>query len=179
MKKISLIAFVAACFSLAAFSSGFCADVAKIGVIDFQKIMDTSSAGKLIRTQISENKKKAEKKLTEEGTAIRQMERAFERERLVLSDEKRVEKQREIRNRKEDFDGLTKKETIALRKFAGQLQNKLLKEIFGIVEEIGKSEDYLIILERQKGGAVYFPSHIDITDRVIDIHNKKTASAKK
>ena len=44
---------------------------------------------------------------------------------------------------------------------------KLEKKLGEIVEEIGKKEGYMLIMERRVGGVMYAPSAIDITDRVI------------
>jgi outer membrane protein len=52
-----------------------------------------------------------------------------------------------------------------------KLSNKIKKDVFGIVEEIGKEGGYLLILERRVGGVVYAPHAIDMTDKVIEAYN--------
>ena len=179
MKKISLTAIAAICFMLTVVSSGLCADVAKIGVINFQKILDSSSAGKMIQKQMGEKSNEIGKQLIGEKNSIIEMEKTYERERLVLSSEKKDEKEREIRIRKNDFIKMEKRETATFKQLQAELLGKFQKEVVVIVEEIGKKEGYLVILEKKQSAVVYFPDSIDITDLVIEKYNKKTASAKK
>lgn len=40
--------------------SGFCADVAKIGVVEFQRLFENSDAGKEIKAEITKQGKKME-----------------------------------------------------------------------------------------------------------------------
>jgi len=60
-----------------------------------------------------------------------------------------------------------------------KLSDQIKGDVFQIVEEIGKREGYLLILERRVGGVVYAPNAIDITDRVIETYNKQDAQREK
>ena len=48
-------------------NSLFAADVAKIGVIDLQKVLGTSSSGKSIQAQLKKQKEKLESNLKQKG----------------------------------------------------------------------------------------------------------------
>ena len=125
MKKIIII-LSAIIFSFGFISGGFCADVAKIGVIDFQKILKDSSAGKMTQKQISEKGAELQKKLQAEKIQLDELQKSFEREALVLSPEKQQEKQREFRIRVNDFKKMQED-------FSGQfkqLEVKLLSFVF-------------------------------------------------
>ena len=58
------------------------------------------------------------------------------------------------------------------REMIGRIQSEVNK----VVEDIGKKEGFLLILERRECGAVYYPDSIDLTDKVIDAYNRKAAS---
>ena len=81
----------------------FCADVAKIGIFNFQKILQESSAGKMIQKEVTAKGNELQKKLKAEKDQLDELKKAFEREALVLSPEKQNEKQREFRIRVNDF----------------------------------------------------------------------------
>ena len=51
------------------------------------------------------------------------------------------------------------------------------KAVFEIVQEIGKKEGYLLIIEKSNAGVIYNPESIDITDKVITAYNKKSAKS--
>ncbi|KKL86845.1 hypothetical protein LCGC14_1940670, partial [marine sediment metagenome] len=65
LEKISLILTVMFFFSVPGFSYG--AVIAKIGVVDFQKILSTSDAGKSAQSEINKQGKKMEAGLKEKG----------------------------------------------------------------------------------------------------------------
>jgi outer membrane protein len=152
---------------------GFCADIAKIGVIDFQKILKDSSAGKITQKQISTKGAELQKKLQSEKNQLDELKKAFEREALVLSPEKQNEKQREFRIRVNDFK---KMQDDFAKEFKGlelRLLNSIQKEVFAIAGEIGKEQGYLLILEKKTAGILYHPSQLDITDQLIKRYNLK------
>ncbi|MBW2125392.1 MAG: OmpH family outer membrane protein [Deltaproteobacteria bacterium] len=47
-----------------------------------------------------------------------------------------------------------------------------------IVEKIGKTQGYTIILERRTLGLVYYKDSIDITDQVVAAYDKMKGSTK-
>jgi hypothetical protein len=57
--------------------SGYCADVAKIGVVEFQRLFENSDAGKEIKAQITTQGKKMEAELKEKGAEIEEIKSAW------------------------------------------------------------------------------------------------------
>ncbi|MBU2628093.1 MAG: OmpH family outer membrane protein, partial [Proteobacteria bacterium] len=103
MKKTLGILSMVLFFSGVIVSQALCADVAKIGVFDFQKIVTESSAGKMTQKQINEKGSELQKKFKAEKEELEELKKTFEREALVLSPEKQKEKQRDFRIRVNDF----------------------------------------------------------------------------
>ena len=157
-------------------NSLFAANVAKIGVIDLQKILATSTGGKAIQAQLKSQKDKMESDLKQKGSEIEKISKRLERESMVMSKEMREEKEREQRIKINDFKTLQKKFRSDLQKLEGQLMNQLQKDIKGIVDAIGKKKGYLLIIN--KYNVIYSPDSIDITDDLIKKLNAKTAKRK-
>ena len=155
----------------------FAADVAKIGVIDLQKILETSAAGKSIQTELKKEKDKMESDLKKKGTEIENIRKRLEREAMVMGKEMREEKERESRIKINDFKSLQKKYRTDLQKLEANLMNQLKTDIDEIVKQLGKKGGYLLIIN--KFGVLYSPNSIDITDKVIGTLNTKTAKRKK
>jgi outer membrane protein len=158
-------------------SSAPAADVAKIGVIDLQKVLETSSPGKSIQAELKKEKDKMESDLQQKGSEIEKLGKRLELEAMVMSKEMREEKEREQRIKINDFKTLQKKYRTELQKFEVKLMNQLKADINGIVEEIGKKEGYLLIIN--KFGILYSPGSIDITDDLIRKLNDKFEKSKK
>ena len=162
---------------LFATNSLFAANVAKIGVIDLQKILATSTSGKAIQAQLKSQKDKMESDLKKKGSEIEKISKRLERESMVMSKEMREEKEREQRIKINDFKSLQKKFRSDLQKLEGQLMNQLQQDIKGLVDSIGKKKGYLLIIN--KYNVIYSPDSIDITDDLIKQLNAKTAKRKK
>jgi outer membrane protein len=141
------------------------ADVAKIGVANLQRILETSNPGKSAQEEIKKQKDQMEQELKQKGGEIEELRKQLERESMVMSKEKREEKEREIRIKLNDFKSLQKRYRTQLQNLEKKLVNTLLKEVSTLVEEIGKKEGYLLIINN--AGVMYSPNSINITDKVI------------
>lgn len=147
------------------------ADVANIGVVDFQKILANSEAGKQAQAEIEKKGKAMEADLKAKGAELEESKTRFDREALVMSQEKRAEKERELRIKLMDFKDKEKQYKQEFNSFNMELVGQFRTEIFKIAEEIGKKEGFLLILEKRESGILYAPSSIDITDRIIQKYN--------
>ena len=147
------------------------ADVAKIGVVDFQKIIDKSQPGQAAKNQINARGKKMEAELKQKGAEIEELKKQLEREALVMSKEKREESERDFRIKVGDFKSLQKKYEQELQQTQRQLVNQIKKDVLDLVNDVGKKEGYQLIIERV--GVLYVPNAMDLTDRIIQEYNKK------
>jgi outer membrane protein len=154
------------------------ADIAKIGVVDFQKIHEVSEAGKAAQIEISTQGKLMETDLKDKGAEIEYIEKKIEREALHMSKAEREEKQREIRIKISDFKALQQKYLEDFKSLENQSISRIQKEVVELVQDVGKKEGYTMIVEKRTGGVVYTLLSIDITDDVIQIYDARTQQSK-
>jgi outer membrane protein len=169
MTKSILAVGVLSLFFLTGTSSA--TDVAKIGVVDFQKILEISSAGKTAQDEINKQGKQMESDLKGRGAEIEEIEKKIDKESMVMSKDVREEKQREMRIKIGDFKALQQKYMEDFKALEGRIIGRIQKEVVELVQEIGKKEGYTLIVEKRTGGVVYAPLSIDITDAVIQAYN--------
>ncbi len=139
----------------------------KIGVIDFQRVLEVSEAGKAAQEEINEQGKKMESDLKERSDEIEALETKLERESMVMDSEVREEKKREVRIKINDIKTLQKKYISDFKKMEAEIINRIQKDVFEVVAEMGKSDGYAVISEKRAGGVVYASDAHDITDAVI------------
>lgn len=170
MKKIAVVfaAILICLFLIIAPVSG--ADVGRIGIVDFQMVLMESDAGKMVQTEIQQKGRSMEADLRKMGEEMEAMMRQLERDSMVMSADRREQQQRELEIRRYDFQSMQRKYQSEFREMEAKLVEKLRDEVFAISETIGKQEGYMLIIER--GAAIYYPSTIDITNRVIQAYNK-------
>jgi outer membrane protein len=169
----SYIILIVCFFSLLWLGSVNAADVAKIGVANLQRVLETSNQGKSAQEEIKKQKDQMELELKQKGGEIEELRKQLERESMVMSKEKREEKEREIRIKINDFKSLEKRYRAQLQNLEKKLVNALLKEVSTLVEEIGKKEGYLLIINNT--GVLYSPNSINITDQLIKQLNARYA----
>ena len=170
--RATKVVFITCLFVLIFFGTfAIAADVAKIGVIDFQKVLETSDAGKTIQTELKKENEKMAVDLQQKGGEIEKIRKRLERESMVMSKEMREEKEREQRIKVNDFKTLQKRYRAQLQKRQVQLMQQLQSTVTTITREIGKKEGYLLIMDKR--GVIYAPSSVDLTDKVIQRLNKK------
>jgi outer membrane protein len=155
--------------------AAYSADSVKIGVIDFEKIMQESSAGKMNQKALNTKGMELKNKLEKEKQRLDEVGRSFEKEALVLSDEKKREREREFRNQVEDFKIMQQDYANELKNMEIKMINDMQKAVYDIANELGKKEKYTLIIEKKNAGVIYVPDQVDVTDIVIKKYNAVTA----
>ena len=178
--RMGIKAIAVAMLGLALTTTGaFAADGAKIGLVDFQRILDVSDAGKAGQARVDQESKKMGEDLKAKGTEIEEMQKRMEQERMVASKEAMEERGRELRIRINDFKTLQKR----YQKKARELQFKevalIKKDIFELAKVIGEKDGYDLIVERQEGGVIFYRDAINLTDTLIKQYNAKYAASAK
>ncbi len=169
-KKITLISLLSA---LVLIIPAYAANLNKIGVVDFQKILETSKVGKAAQTEIKSEGEKMEEALKDKGTEIETLKKKLERDALVIDRDTRAEREREIRIKINDIKALQKKYMSDFRDLESRMIERIRTQLIGIIEEIGKADGFLLIMEKREAGVLYSPNTVDITEKVIRLYNKK------
>ena len=150
----------------------------KIGVIDFQRIMMESNQGKKIQAEIRKKGEEMQQDLTKKGNELNKLQESFQKEQMVLSQEKLEEKERDLRIRVGDLKELKKKYELEMRKVTVKSTDQIREDLFKIAEEYGKKEGFLLIVEKTEAGVVFAKSNMDVTDTLIKLNNDFEAKKK-
>ncbi len=148
---------------------GFCADVAKIGTVNFQKIFENSTAGKSVKDQITTEGQRMEQDLKQRGDEIKALEERLNRETGVMSKEAREEQKWDMDRKIDDIKALKKKYDRQIQDMQMRLVNEIRKGVLEVIQEYAKKEGYLLVMEDVS--VVYAPQHLDITDEIIKRFN--------
>jgi len=173
-KMITVLVFLGLMTGVAVAAPG--TEVAKIGVVDVQKVIAETEEGKQIREEVRKQWETMRVELKSKDEALKAAMGQFDRESEVMSDAMKAQKERELGAQQNELRRLTQKYRTDLSKTEKLKVEGLLKKLADVTQDIGKKENYLII--REKRGLIYSPTELDITDRVIEIlnRNRKTAT---
>jgi outer membrane protein len=169
----TVTAALAACSLVVTAPSVQAADAIKIGIVDLQKILESSEGGKEWREKMKKEIEVRESELKKQGSELEDLKTKLERETAALSKEARETKERDFKNKVTDFRALEKKYRNEIQEMQLKLSGEIQKDVFQIAEEIGKKDGYLLILEKREAGIFYSPKNIDITDRLIQEYNNR------
>jgi outer membrane protein len=151
----------------------------KIGVIDLQKCIQQSEAGKKASKGLQEKADRIKKELEARREELKKLSEEFNKKSSVLSADAKKEREKELIRKDEELRELVRKKEEEMHKDEYNAMQPLLSELFEVTKKLAKDEGYSMILE-SKSGVVYFNKPVEeITDKVIRLANEPKKEKKK
>lgn len=136
----------------------------KIGVVDMQKVLATSDAGKKAQLELEKRMKALRAELKKDEDALLALQEEIEKRSSVWSDEVKREKAVAFQKKRRELIGAQEDGRLELQQLEHQLLGPILGKMRTVLEEEGKKGGYTIILPRN--AALYLDDKIDLTDSV-------------
>ncbi len=165
-------------FILSAFPSWASDLPLKVGVLDLQRCLQQSEAGKKASKSLQEKSDRIKKELTAKREDLKKQREDFNKKINVLSQDAKRDKEKELVRKEEDFRDLVREKEEEMHKDEYNAMQPLLSELFDITSKVAKDEGYTLILEA-KSGVVYYTKSIDLTEKVVKIFNESKKEKKK
>jgi len=143
----------------------------KIGILDLQKCLDQSEAGKKAKKILQDKSERIKKDLSLKRDELKKVREEFAKKSSVLNAEVRREKEKEMVRKEEDFRDQVQEKEEEMRKDEYNSMQPLLNDLFEVTTKVAKDEGFTLILEA-KSGVVYFNKTIEITEKVIKLFNE-------
>ncbi len=151
----------------------FSAQEDRIAFIDLQRVIHDSKAGKKAKASFQKEFEKKRTIIEQKMAQLEKLKQEFVKNSALMNPEARKKKadliekkEKELQRTREDFRE-------ELREKDLELTQKILKEIDGILQQIGEKDGYALIFERTEAGIVYGSPAVDITEKVIKEYDKK------
>lgn len=151
--------------------AGEAQDRVKIGFIDIQRAISDSNAGKRAKERFQAQVKKAEADLLKEKTELERLKADLDKKGPLMKEEERRNLEADLQRRYVNYQRTMTDQQQELRQKEGALTGDILKELEKIVNEIGKSDKFTLILERNQ--ILYSDQGIDVTNKVIEVFNSR------
>ncbi|HEX9444116.1 MAG TPA: OmpH family outer membrane protein [Candidatus Binatia bacterium] len=149
----------------------------KIGLIDIQRAINESQPGKTAKERLQAQVKKAEADMNRERQDIEKGKADFDKKGPLLKEDDRRKMEGELQKRIVNYQRNSRdvQEELGLRQ--REAEAAILKDLEGVVAEIGKNEKFTFILEKSQ--LLYSDQAIDITTKVIELYNGRSSGAAK
>ncbi|MCP4039871.1 MAG: OmpH family outer membrane protein [bacterium] len=158
---------------LIGFGLGASKDETKIGIVDLDQAVSSTTEGKAARDELERKKREAEQSLQPLIERYQELAKEFEAKQFVLSDDARFQKQLDLQELRNEIENkqkqLQSQLEVARERLVGPLRTKLVE----IVEAVGRDQGFSFIMMRSTPGLMYTRETLDITDLVIEKFNEK------
>lgn len=146
-----------------------CADGAKLGIVDLQRIMQTAPQMKAIQDKLEQSfRPRRDKLVAMEDTLKKDMQR-FKRDTAVLSQTEKKDLERKIVLSQQTFEREGQQYQQELSTAHNEAMEDLYNRIRKAINQVAEKDKYDVIL--QKDAAPFSASNLDITDSVLkNIH---------
>lgn len=139
----------------------------KAGVIDMQKAIQSTAAGKKAKKELESEFEKKKKDIKKKEDDIKKKAEEFEKKKMVLSDKNREEQQVEIQQEMLKFREELQKSQVMMQDKERTLTKPILEKLQKTIAEVAKDKDLSVVLEKNEQSVMWAKSEMDITDEVI------------
>ncbi len=139
----------------------------KIGIVDLQRALNESAAGKKAKEQFKAEFDKTQNALKAEKDRLDKMKDDLDKQSTILKADERKAKADEFDRRQRDLRRKLEDSDAELRKKDSELTGDILKDLAEVIQQIGQRDNYTVILENSSSSVLYGAKSIDVTDEVI------------
>ena len=149
---------------------------AKVAFVDVQRVLARSAAGVAAREQLEREKATMQKEMDAKRVELEKLRDELDKKGALLTADVRREKQEMFERKRRDAARLADDFQKELEKKESLLLQKVLQEVSGIIDRIGKERGYYLIVEKRGAGVVFASNEADLTDEVIRAYDREAGS---
>lgn len=150
----------------------------RIAYIDVQRVLARSSAGVAAREQLEREKTVMQKEMDGKRQELEKMRDELEKKGPLMTADARREKQETFERKRRDAARMMDDFQKELEKKEQTLLQRVLGELSGVIEKVGKDKGYYMIVEKRGASVLYASPDADLTDEIIRAYDSQ-APAKK
>jgi outer membrane protein len=151
----------------------------RIAFIDVQRVLARSAAGVAAREALERDKAVMQKEMDGKRVELEKLREELEKKGALLTADARRDKQDLFERKRRDAARMADDFQKELERKEAQLLQRVLQEVSGIIEKIGKERGYYLIVEKRGAGVIYASTEADLTDEVIRAYDREAPKGKK
>jgi outer membrane protein len=148
----------------------------KIAYIDVQRVLARSAAGVAAREALERDKATMQREMDGKRVELEKLREELEKKGALLTPEARREKQDQFERKRRDAARLADDFQKELERKEALLLQKVLQDVSGIIERIGKEKGYYLVVEKRGAGVIYAAAEADLTDEIIRAFDKQSGT---
>ncbi|KYG60309.1 OmpH family outer membrane protein [Bdellovibrio bacteriovorus] len=145
---------------------------AKVGYVDMQKAIQSTSAGKKAKTELEGEFNKKKKELEKKEADLKKMGEDLEKKKSVLSEDALGKKQAEFQEEMLKYRDVVGKSQVEIQKKERELTAPILEKMKKVIAKIAKDKGYTMVIENSQM-VLYATPEADLTQEVIAAFEKE------
>jgi Skp family chaperone for outer membrane proteins len=134
-------------------------------VIDYQRILRDAAAARSIRAQIESRRKSYQEEISKEEQRLHEADKAFAKQRSVLTPEALAEKRREFEQEVAEVQRLVQERRRELDGVSAIALDQVKKALIEVVTSIADERGFNLVLPSSE--VLFFARRIDLTEEVL------------
>jgi outer membrane protein len=149
----------------------------RVAVIDVQKVLSTSSAGKVAYERLKKMQDERLEKARQMDEELRKLEGEVTTKRLSLSEDKIADMQKQIADKRVAMQRYAQDADREVQEARDKSLLDLNNKIMPVIDTIGKEMGFALIFNKFESGLIYASDAVDITDSVLKRFDSGAAGA--
>lgn len=147
----------------------------RIGYIDLSRVLARSASGVAAREQLEREKAGMQKEMDARRVELDKLREELEKKGPLMTADARRDKEELMERKRRDAARLADDFQRELGRKEQVLAQKVMQDISGVIEKVGKQKGYYLVLERGRAGVLYSAPDADLTDDIIKAYDQENA----
>ena len=143
----------------------------KMATVDISRAVNESNAGKDAKKDITKEVEKFQRLIADKQKELQTMKETLEKQAPMLNPDARATKEKEYQTKLRDFQRWGEDYQNELNQKRVEKERMISQSLQKVIQKLGADEAYTLILEKNEAIVLYGSKVIDITDRVIKLHD--------
>ena len=169
MRKAGIL--LVAALVTAVFAGTSLAEGLRVAVIDMNKILNESDAGKAAKKKMEARYEELKKKIDGTQEEARKIKEEIDKQKVMLGKEKLKEKEDALQAKIGELREMTQQGEQEMQTRQAEFTREVLKSVEAKIEVVVKAEKFDLVLEKT-AGLIYSNPSMDISSRVLALVNE-------
>ena len=149
-------------------------DPVKVGFVDVEQVLATAESGKAAREELERKSRDAQARLAPLVEQLETMQKELQAKQFVMSEDAvRAKQQLDLVELKNRYETKAKEEEGQFKIDQQRLIGPLLEKLESVIKEVGRDNQFSVILRIDAPSLVYAREALDITDLIVKTFNGK------
>jgi outer membrane protein len=148
----------------------------KVAFVDVQKVLARSAAGVAAREQLEKEKANMQREMDGKRVELEKLREELEKKGPLMTADARRDKNDQFERKRRDAARLADDFQKELEKKEQGLLAKVLQDVSGVVERVGKQRGVSLVVERRGATVLYASPEADLTDEVIRVYDQEAGA---